>query len=44
LYATKRVLQVGELAANPESELIEKKNDKTKMSAPAVSVAEFSDR
>lgn len=40
LYATKRVLKTGELAANPESELIEK----TQMSAPAVSVAEYSDR
>ena len=40
LYATKRVLKVGELAANPESEPIEK----TKMSAPEVSVAEYSDR
>jgi O-antigen/teichoic acid export membrane protein len=44
LYSTKRILKTGELAANPEADLLEKKNGKKKMSDPEVSVAEYSDR
>jgi hypothetical protein len=44
LYTTKRILKTGELAANPEADLLERKNEKKKMSDPEVSVAEYSDR